>query len=103
MDGRSLAFNGGVGGDDDLIEAAAFNSFQQRRDSQLFRSNALQRRNGPVQDVINAVIKPRFFDGSDICRLFHHADQTLVAGGAGAVTARINIRDITTYGTKMKF
>src|SRR5579859_311439 len=103
MDGRGLALDGRVGGDDDLIQAAALNPFQQRRYAQLFRPHSVQWRNGSMKNVIDAVIKPGFFNGSDIGGLFHHADQSLIAGGAGAVTAWINIRDIAAYRTKMKF
>jgi hypothetical protein len=56
-----------------------------------------------VKHVVNAVIKPRFFNRSNIRGLFYHTDQPLISGGAGAIAAGINICDIAAYGTKMKF
>jgi hypothetical protein len=63
----------------------------------------MQGRKGAVQNVINAVVKTRFFNGSDIRGLFYHTNQALISGGAGAVAARINVSDVAAYGTKMKF
>jgi len=56
-----------------------------------------------VKDVVNAVIKAGFFNGRNIRGLFHHTDQALISGSAGAIAARINISNIAAYGAKMKF
>src|SRR5882724_2488287 len=103
MNRGRLAFDRGIGRDDHFIQATALNPFHQRWYAQLLRTHTMQRRNGTVKNVIDAVIKPGFFDGSNIRGLFHHANQTLVSGGTGAVATRVNISNIATYRTKMKF
>src|ERR1051325_7918608 len=45
----------------------------------------------------------RLLNGSDVGGLFHHAYQALVAGNISAVASWINISDVITYRTKMKF
>src|SRR5947207_13679981 len=35
-----------------------------------------------------------FFDGGNVCRLFDHADQALIAGSTGAVSTGIDIGDV---------
>src|SRR5215469_10715606 len=69
----------------------------------MLRTDSLQRRNGAVQHVVDAVIGLGLFDGGNVRRLFHHAHQALVAGRARTIAAWINIRDIATYRAKMKF
>jgi hypothetical protein len=55
-----------------------------------------------MKNVINAVIKPRLFNGRNIGGLFHYANEALVSSGAGAIATWINICDVAAYGTKMK-
>lgn len=47
-----------------------------------------------MQHMVDAVVRSRLFDGSNVCRLFHHAHQALVARRAGTVAAWINISDV---------
>src|SRR5436305_1091036 len=69
----------------------------------MLRPNTVQRRKSAMENVIDAIVEPGLFNGSDICGLFHHTDQALISGSTGAVTAGINICDIAAYGAKMKF
>src|SRR5438874_6668970 len=56
--------------------------------------NAMQRRYGAVQHVVNAVEVACLLNGADVGGLLHHADQLVIARGAGAVNAGINISDV---------
>src|ERR1051326_4263176 len=62
MDCRGLAFDCGISGDDYLIQAAALNPSHERRYPQVLWPNTMQRRNRSMENVINAIIKPRLFD-----------------------------------------
>ena len=56
--------------------------------------DAVDRRNGSVQHVIDAVVVARLLDGGDVGRLFDHADEPLIAGRAGTIDAGINVGDV---------
>jgi hypothetical protein len=103
MHRRGLAFDRGIGSDDDFVQIAALYPSHQRWYAQLFRANAVQRGNGSVQDMVHTVIKSGFLDGSNVRGLFYHANQPLIAGRAGAIAARINIRNIAAHGAQVKF
>ena len=64
------------------------------RDAELFGADAVQRGDRAVQDVEDSVEVLGLFDGGDVGGLLDHADQALVASGAGAVDARIDICDV---------
>src|SRR5258708_11521782 len=102
MNGGRLALNGGIRRDNDLVNAAVIYAFQQRRNPQLLRSNAVQRRDGPMQHMVDTIVRARLFNGRDVRRLLHHTNEALVAGCAGAVSAWVNVSDVATYRTKMK-
>ena len=53
-----------------------------------------------MQYVINAVVMACLFDGSNISRLFNHAYEALVAGGADAVGTRVDVGDVVAHGAK---
>jgi hypothetical protein len=57
----------------------------------------MQRRDGAVQHVVDAVEVLGLFDRSDVGRLFDHAHQALIACGAAAIDARVNVRDVVTH------
>src|SRR5260370_37566471 len=97
MDGGGFAFNGGIGSDDDLVNAAVIYAFQQRWNPQLLRTYAVQRRDSSVQHVIDAVVRARLLDGSGVRGFFHDRNQALVAGCAGTIRARAKIRAMGPY------
>ena len=55
-----------------------------------------------MQNVIHAIVVAGLLDGGDVGWLFHDANQALVAGGAGAVDAGIDIGDVVADGTEMQ-
>jgi hypothetical protein len=55
-----------------------------------------------MQHVVNAVVTACFLNRSDIRGLFYDANQALVARGAAAVDARIDIRDIAANRAEVK-
>ena len=64
---------------------------------QLIGADAAQRRKRPSQDVIEAAVLPRFFDGHDVVRLFDDADRLSITRGPRAVEAWINIGDVIAH------
>ena len=60
----------------------------------MLRPDAVQRGKRAVQHVIDAVVVACLLDGRDVGRLLHHANQPLVAGGAAAVDAGIDVGDV---------
>ena len=55
-----------------------------------------------MQHVIHAIEVLGLFDGSDVGGFFHHAYQPLVASSAGAIGARVHIRDVVADGAEAK-
>lgn len=53
-----------------------------------------------MEDMVNAVVVARALDGSDAGGFFDDADEVLIAGGAGAVDAGINVGDVIADGTE---
>ncbi len=53
-----------------------------------------------MQDVVDALVAARALDAVDVGGLLHDADQALVADGAGAVGAGIDVGDVVAYGTE---
>src|SRR3981081_1284915 len=92
--GSGFAFDRGSGGDDDLVDSAGVDAGDEVRDSQLLRTYSVQRGDGSVQDVEDAVKVLGLFNGSDVSGFFDDADQTLVAGGAGAIGAGVDVGDV---------
>jgi hypothetical protein len=54
MQGGSVAFDGRIGGHDDLLKLSISHAVDQRLDRQLVRANSVQRRDAPQQDVVHA-------------------------------------------------
>ena len=53
-----------------------------------------------MQDMEGSVEVFRLFNGGDVRGLFDDTDETLVAGGAGAIGTRVDIRDVVAYGAE---
>ena len=53
-----------------------------------------------MQDVIVAVVDASLFDGEDIERLLHHANDLRIAVRIAANSARIYFGDVMTGGTQ---
>ena len=64
----------------------------------MFRADTADGRERAVEDVVDAVVAARLFDGGDVGGLFDDADDVLVADGAGAVAAGIDVGDVVADG-----
>src|ERR1017187_2387569 len=73
---------------------------QQVGDAELLRTNAADGRKRAVQHVVNAVVAARLLDGGDVGGLFHDTDDVLVADGAGAVAAGVDVGDVVADGAE---
>ena len=60
--GGGLAFDGGIGGENDFVRLTIFHALHQVRNAQLLGAHAVDGRNRSVQHVIDAVVVARFFD-----------------------------------------
>src|ERR1043165_3772699 len=103
MHSGGFTFNGRVGGDDDFIHATVLDPLQKRRYAQQLRPNAMQGRDCAVQYMVDAVVEPGLFDGSNVSRLLDHAYQTLVTRRVDAIAAWINVSNIAANGAEMEF
>ena len=94
VNGGGFAFSGGIGGDDDLVDGAALEALDEGLDVELLRAASLEWGEGTAKDVVHAVVGAGLLDGKDIVGLFDDADGAFVAGGAGAIEARVGIGDV---------
>jgi hypothetical protein len=51
----------------------------------------MQRRQGSVEDVVDALVAAGSLDGGDAGGFFDDADETLIANGVRAVSAGVNV------------
>src|SRR5581483_1896802 len=98
--GRGLAFKRRARRKDHLVDFAALYAAEQRTGAQLIGTNAVQWRKSSVQHVIDTLIRTRTLDGCNVRRLFDYADEALIARGACAVSARIDIRHVVADGAE---
>jgi hypothetical protein len=89
-----FAFNGRIRREDDFVDVAGVDPRQEISDAKLLGANAVQGRDGSVEDMVDAVEVLGLVDGGDVGGLFDDADQTLVARGAGAVDAGVDVGDV---------
>ena len=73
---------------------------EEAGDAELLRADAADGRERAVEDVVDAVVAARLLDGGDVGGLFEDADGVLVAGGAGAVDAGIDVGDVVADGAE---
>ena len=69
-------------------------------DAELLGADAADGRERAVEDVVDAVVAAGLFDGGDVGGLFDDADEALVAGGAGAVAAGVDVGDVVADGAE---
>src|SRR5262245_6651930 len=103
--GRSLALRVRVCGEDDFFDAAfaalvRAQAFEQVFDPKLFRPNASNRRERPVQDVVHPVVFARLFNRHQVVWLLDDADDGFVSRMAGTETARIDVRQVVAGRTE---
>lgn len=102
VDRCGLAFQSWIGRNNQLVHFSPFNALTQGREPQMFRSDAVQWRQRSVEHVIDAVIAARFLDRGNVGWFFDNANQALIARGAAAIYAGINVGNIAANRAKMK-
>ena len=93
VDGRRLAFDGGAGGEDHLLDRPRPHPFQEPLDPQLVRAHSGERRERPVQHVVAPAEVAGLLDGDDVVRLLDDADRLVAALGIRAGRADLLVRD----------
>jgi hypothetical protein len=101
VEGGGVAFEGGVGGDDDFAEAAFVYPAHQFGDFEVVGADAFDGGDSAVQDVVAAVIGPRPFDGDYVERFFDDAEKGGVAAVVQAKRARVGFGDIEAVRAKL--
>ena len=94
--GGRLALHGRISSQNNFFYLPVRDSGQQIRDSQLLRSDPMNRGDRTVQNVVNAVVVPRLLNDGDVGGLFDHANEALVPRWAGTIAARIDVGNIVT-------
>src|SRR5262245_7829935 len=89
-----LALDVGVGGEDHLAGAAAVETREQLADLQVFRTDAVERRERAEQHVVAAAVLSRALHRQKIVRLLDDAEHVAVTGGVGTDTAGILVGDV---------
>ena len=78
VEGGGVAFDVGVGAQDDLFDALGVEPGQQFPDPQLVRADAVDGADGALQHVIAAVVFPGLLHRHHVAGLLHHADDRRV-------------------------
>src|SRR3954447_19736530 len=97
--GRGLALERRVRGQDDLDEPLPFaiggvDPVEQLSDLEAVGADAIDRRDGPVEDVIAAPELARPLEGEDVERLLDHAQASSVAARVAADRAQRLVADV---------
>src|SRR4029450_11290417 len=87
--GGGLALDVGVGGQDDLAGGGGLQAAQQLADAQVVRADALDRADGPAEDVVAAAELLGPLDRNQVTGLLDHADQAGVAPRVLADAAQV--------------
>jgi hypothetical protein len=95
-----FAFEGGAGGEDDFVDFAALDAGEEVGGAELVGADAVERRECAVEDVVDALVAAGALDGGDAGGLLDDADEALVADGAGAVGAGVDVGDVVADGAE---
>ena len=90
--GRSLARHSGTGGNQYLFNSAGLYPEQEFPHLEFVRTDAIHGRKHAMEDMVEAVKDPGFFNEELITWLFHHAQKTLITAGISADAAGICFR-----------
>ncbi len=92
--GGGLAFHGGVGGEDQLAHLTGSEPRVEPVEFEFFRTDAVQRRQVPVQHVVQALKAARAVDGLHVGRALDHAQQAAVALRRAAQGAHVEFGQV---------
>src|SRR5690554_2226964 len=90
-----FALNGGIGGQNHLLDTTLGDPGIKLFESQVFRANTIQRRKMPVQDEIAPPVATRFLDGELIGRRLYHTQQSIVAPATDAQPTQLLLSEGT--------
>lgn len=99
---RRLAVECGIHREDDFIDVAAGDSRNKRVDAQILRTNAIERRKPPTQNMEFARKKPRPLKRPKIGDILHHTEHARIAAGIGAYTAWADCIDVAANFARRK-
>ena len=91
---RGFAFHGGVGGDDHFLDLAFAQALGQAIETELFRAQAIERRQTTQQHEVLAAKAGGLFDGGQFGGRLHHAQHLAIAAAAGAQVAHRRLAEI---------
>ena len=94
MRGR-LAIERGIHREDDLIDIATGDSRYKRVDAQILRTNAIERREPPAQNMEFARKEPRPLKRPKIGNILHHTEHARIASRIAAYSARAGCIDVS--------
>src|SRR5262245_19109345 len=89
-----LALHVGIGGQDDLGDAARLQPRQQLADLDVVGTDAIQRGEGSEEHVVTAAVFTGALHGQEVVGLLHHAEHAVVAPGVGADAAGVLVGDV---------
>jgi len=94
--GRSITFNCKVGGNEEFLYPALLKAFDQWVDLEVFRSDAIQRREGTVQHMIAAFERTAALNGHECLRFLYNTDQALIPPRVATEGAGVLFCDVKT-------
>ena len=98
--GGRLAGHGRVGRQEHLGHTAGLDSRDELGDPQVLGVDAVDRRERPAEDVVEAAVLVRPFQRDQVGRILDHADQRPVAAGVGADRAQRPLRQVAALGAR---
>src|SRR5690348_3941508 len=102
INSRRFTFDSRICGHDQLVNITAFHALRKCRQAQMLGADPVQWRKRSVKNVVDAVVAARLLDGCNIGWFFNNANQALIACGAAAIHAWINVGDIAADRTEME-
>ena len=79
--GGGLAFEGGVHGEHDLVDAALGDAADEAVDAEVLGADPLERRQAPAEHVVTAGEEARAVERPEVGDLLDHAQHLIVAAG----------------------
>ncbi len=89
-----IAFGGGVGGEDDLLDTVAFDAMQELAYAQIAAVVVAPALEQASQDVIQPLVGAGAFDGDDVERLFDETERVGHAFRVAADVAELSLGDV---------
>lgn len=92
--GGAVAFEGGLGAEDDFTDAAGLGAGEEGLGVDFAGADAVQGGEAAHEDVVDALVESGGFKGDDVAGLFNDHDHGLVAAGVGADGAGVGLGEV---------